>query len=383
MEGVLDPTNPSGPYFGEIQPLIQAAICAWNPVDAEWEPRFRGWVDDFRYAYDPSQQINFAEIHLTDVFEILSAIEMLPGAFGDIPPSGSEGQVFFKDADMDARIVQVLGNAGIPAAFYVVFTGNVGLVPTLYSPGESPMTAIQEAADAEFPGVSNVYTDRFGRLAVHGRLAKFDPATTSAVAGDTVWDWQHWNAGDGQAVAAAPSITAHLRGFGFNRGLSSIRNSAIATPYGIADADIAGQIVQDISSIAQYGLRSWSAQDLLTQEGLLDGSTALEETARFAEYIVMNYSEPRNRIGPVTFRSMTLGQTGYVVNWRLLTRIDISDQLDVSILAPGGGGFIDEECFVEGIREEYKPGNSEIDDVTVTVDLSPVALFSENPFPTS
>lgn len=381
-EGVLDPTNPSGPYYGDIQPLTQAVWCAWNPVDSEWEPRFRGWINDLRYLYDPSQRVNFLEVDLVDIFEILAAIEMLPGSFGDAPPSGLEGQVFYEDATMDDRIVQALTDSGIPAAFYVVFTGNVTVIPTVYTPGESPMTAIQEAADAEFPGVSNVYTDRFGRLAVHGRLAKFDPATTSAVAGDAAWDWRHWNAGDGEAVAAAPSITAHMRGFGFNRGLSSIRNSAIATPYGIDDDDVSGQIVQDLASIAQYGLRSWSAQDLLTQEGLLDSSSALVETRRFAEYITMNYGQPRDRIGPVTFRSMNLGQTGYVVNWRLLTQIDISDQLDASILAPGGGGFIDEECFVEGIREEHKPANTDFDDVTVTVDLSPVAYFTEIPFPT-
>ena len=61
------------------------------------------------------------------------------------------------------------------------------------------MTAIQDAVDAEFPAVGNVYGDRLGRLCVHGRYARFDPvATAAATAG---WDFHDWKAGDGAAVA--------------------------------------------------------------------------------------------------------------------------------------------------------------------------------------
>ena len=51
----------------------------------------------------------------------------------------------------------------------------------VFSPVRAPLDAIQTAADAEFPGVANVYVDRLGRLCVHGRLAKFDPVGTSRV----------------------------------------------------------------------------------------------------------------------------------------------------------------------------------------------------------
>lgn len=379
-DGILDPTNPTGPYFFQIEPLIQATCAMWNPVTASWATRYRGWVQSYRYEQHPSQQVNQLVIELGGIFQILSAIQMLPGQFGDTPVTAALGQVFFDEASMDARIIQALTNAGIPDAFYVVFTGNVTLFPTIYSPGESPLTVIQEAADAEFP-VANTYEDRFGRLAVHGRLAKFDPATIAAGAGDAAWDWHHWHAGDGDAVVAAPSTTAQVRAFGFERGIATIRNSALATPMFVLDEDVPGQMVVDTGSVGQYGIRSWSKQNLLTKAGLLNGNDSLEETKLFSQYIVNNYSQPANRIGPVTFRSMSQGRVGATVNWNLLANIDVADQLDATVLAPGGGGFTDEECFVEGIRERCAPLNEDFDDMTVEVDLSPKALFTDNPFP--
>lgn len=388
-DGILDPTNPFGPFWDsgsastKIRPLLQATIGRRNPMTGDWVTRYRGFIEELDYTFDPSQRFNQLQIGLVDIFEILSAVEMLPGAFGDTPPPGSEGQVFFDNANMDDRILQVLTNAGIPSAFYVVFSGNVFLYESTYSPAESAMTAIQEAADAEFPGVSNVYTDRKGRLAVHGRLAKFDPAGVLAGLSDpTQWPWRHWQAGDGAAVNLSPSNTAHLRQFAFNRGLSKVINNGIATPLGIADADVAGQMVTDTTSIAKYGIRSWSAQNLLTKTGLIDSSDALTETKRFATYYVNNYKAPQNRITQIGFRTMSPIQVGAAATWDLLSNVDIADQVDVTVGSPGGGGFILEPFYVEGVHEQVQPLNTDYDDVTLTLDLSPKAFYDTNPFPT-
>jgi hypothetical protein len=298
--------------------------------------------------------------------------------------------VFFDNATVgdptSGRIVTVLQDAQIPVEFSVVFTGNVQLFEQPYPPGTSAMDAIQEAADAEFPGVSNVYTDRFGRLVFHGRLAKFEPATIAAGAGDESWDWHHWQVGDGAAVNAAPTVTAHLRQFAFNRGLSKIINSAIATPKDIDDADVPGQTVIDADSIDLYGIRSWSAQNLLTKHGELPaggGTPRLDETKRFAQYYVDNYKTPKNRVTLCGFRTMHPNQLGAHETWRLLSLIDISDQVDITVGSPGGGGFILEPFFVEGIHESVQPLGETYDDVTLTLDLSPKAYYTDNPFPTS
>jgi hypothetical protein len=377
--GILDPTNPDGPYYGKIEPLLQAIICRWNPVTDVWWSRFRGFIEDYDYVFDPSQQVNQLQLTLVDIFEILSAVEMQPGEFGDTPPTGSEGQVFFDNAGMDGRINQVLDNAGIPVDYRVIFTGNVELYETTYSPAESAMTAIQEAADGEFSGVANVYTNRIGQISAHGRLARFDPGTISSETDQ--WDFVTWAAGDGAAVASAPHATAQIRQFSFNRGLSKVINYASATPLNIDDADVAAQLVTDTTSIGLYGIRSWSATNLLTKHSFLDGGDALVETKRVAQYYVDNFAAPKNRVTACAFRSLPPedDRAGYL--WHMLGQIDIADAVTITVGSPGGGGFTGDEFFVEGIHEQVQPLGAAYDDVTLSLDLSPRAYFDTDPWP--
>src|SRR4029077_8385540 len=81
-DGILDPTNPSGPYYGRIRLLMQAMIGRHNPVDDTWHTRFRGFVDDLAYEINPSQKANRLTVSLIDVTEVLAAAEMAVGQFG-------------------------------------------------------------------------------------------------------------------------------------------------------------------------------------------------------------------------------------------------------------------------------------------------------------
>lgn len=387
-DGLLDPTNPAGPHYGQIEPLTQCRLQSWNPILGQMQPRFRGWVSDWNYDFDPSQQVNRLRVELTDMFEILGAVDMLPyPTFGVDPATNdhpdSVGQILYLGTNVQERINHILADVGVPDEFSVVFTGNVLIWATVYSVGETALSAIQEAADAEWPGVSNVYCDRLGRIVFHGRLAKFDPGGVASGATPGAWDWHHWRAGDGAAVHANLGAVAQLREFGFNLGVSKIINSAVAYPNGASDETIAAQTVEDAASITRYGRRSWSAQNLLTRAGLLDDSDALTETKRFAQYYVDNYKQPRNRVNSIEFRSVRPGAAGSSITWRLLTEIDISDQIDLTVGSPGGGGLSAEPYFVEGVHETVQPLNPDYDDVTVTLDLSPQAYFTSNPFPTS
>lgn len=383
--GILDPTNELGPYHGEIEPLVQAALARWNPVAAEWDTRFRGFVAEYDYAFDPSQQVNQLTLTLVDLFEILQAIEMHPGQFGATPPAGSEGQVFYEDTitGADDRVVALLDDAGIPAAFWVVFSLNVDVHETTYSPGETILSAIQEATDAELPETANAYVDRLGRLAVHGRVAKFNPGSVAAGAGDTVWDWHEWHAGDRAAVAVSPSTIAQFRQFAFNHGRSFIVNSSLAYPIGASDAAILAQTdatTHDATSIGKYGIRSWTMPNLITKRGLVDGSDDLGETKRFAQYKTANYKTPRDRITTLGFRPLRPDDERAPVVHRLLGKIDVADQIDVTTASPGGGGFDTEDVwFVEGIHETVAgllrhgvaSGDEGYDNVTLTLDVSP------------
>lgn len=378
-DGFLDPTNSTGPNYGTIEPLLQAAIALKNPVTDVYSTLFRGYIEDFDYVLHPGQTFNQLTINLVDAFEILTAIEMQPGQFGDTPPTGNEGEIFFDNANVDDRIFQVLGNAAWPTALATVFSGNVHVQESIYSPGENVLQVIQDAADAEFPGLANVYVSRDGKVTFHGRKAKFDPVGVSAGAGGA-WPFTHWKCGDGDAVAASISDTAHIRGMSFNRGLSKIINSALATPNGIASADIAGQLSQDLTSQGIYGIRSWSAENLFTDYGLNDSLLANDETKLFADYYVDNYAEPRNRINQLTFKSMHPDDPRAAANWDLICGVEISDLIDVTVTHPGGGGFNAEPFFVEGIHYEVHPGPPEYHFVTLTLDVSPQAYFTTSPF---
>jgi hypothetical protein len=260
------------------------------------------------------------------------------------------------------------------------------------------MTGVQEAADAEWPGIGNVFTDRLGRLVFHGREAKWDPATIATEAGDDAWDWHHWYAGDGHEVSVAVGPMAQIRQFAYNLGRSKIINYAVASPIykqvtgGGAppdDTDLASQVVKDDTSIEKYGIKTWSKQDLLTMSGIPStSSTALQETKRFAQYYVDNYAQPHRRITQLGFRTLPPSDSRAPDLWDLLCKVDIADQIDVTVNAPGGGLFLAEPFFIEGIHETVEGrlrvgavGAAEsYDNVTLTLDVSPKAYF-DTPFP--
>jgi hypothetical protein len=315
------------------------------------------------------------QIDWVDLFEILTAIEMQPGEFGDDPGVAGFGDIFFDNASAHDRCTQVLGNAGIPSAMYHIFTLNVDMQESVYSASENVLQVIQDAADAEFPTVSNVYVDRLGALAVHGRDAKFDPDTVAAGAG-SAWAYNHWKVGDEQAVNASISDTAQIRTFSFNRGLSKIFNSSYCTPNKVTDAQKAGQLFTDPTSIGLYGIRSWSAENLFVEEGTTTHRDDLGECLLFATFITSNYKTPRDRITEISFRSMDPDDPRAAANWSLLCQCDIADSIDVTVSHPGGGGFNLEPCFIEGVHEEATPLNGDYANVTTSLDLSLQAYFS-------
>ena len=318
-----------------------------------------------------------------------------------------------------------LGSVGLAPAFYDVFSGNVSLHETTYSPGESAMIAVQDACDAEFPSVAGPYVDSLGRLCCHGRYARFDPVGTSAATG---WDFHDWKAGDHAAVVATPDM-AQIRSFSISRDLGKIINHALSSPLtNLADPDFEGQVIQSVPSKELYGIRNWAAQDLIVKEGVTDGflggthalrpaATAVpadtlyscsthslvyksngttwttepgtfrgadwKETKRYADYYIRNYQAPHNRVTEIGFRSMPKGVTwsqAATDTWALMSEIDINDRVAITLGSPGGGGFDGKQFFVEGVHEVYRPAGPELDDVTLNLDLSPADYFADSPF---
>lgn len=381
-DGILDPTNPAGPYYGQIRPLLQAVICRHNPVSNTWEERYRGFVETYSYEVDPSQQVNKLTVSLVDLFDICGSAEMHPGQFGNdgVVPDGIH---YGGGHRPDQRMAVIVRELGIPDRMWVGFRTSTTLQGVVYSAGQTPLTALQESADGEFPFVANLLCDRHGRLCFRGRQARFDPVGTATAAGAEKWDYHDWKAGDGAAVSASPADTAHVRALSFERGVSKIINSATATENGASDAQIPGREVHNTPSINTYGLRSWSQTNLLTEHGDIDATyptSAAVETKRFALFYIQNYAQPQNRIQSIGFRSLHPGDPRAPANWELLSKIDIGDTIEITVATAAGGGFHSEAYFVEGVHEDVKPLDPGYDDVTLTLDLSPRTYFTMNPW---
>jgi hypothetical protein len=379
-EGILDPTNSASPYFSSIDKLLQIRLSVRDPVADAYQVLYRGYIDETDYVFDPSQQVNKLAMSLVDAMQLLSQIQMQPdGSFGDTPPAASAGNIFFDNANVDDRMIQALGNSGWPTGLQVIFSGNVAMPESVYSPQDNVLEVLQNGADAEFPGLGNLYVSRDGKVTFHGRQAKFDPVTVSAGAGGA-WPFMTWDTGDGAAIAASVDPLAQIREFAFNRGLSRVINYASASPDGILPADLSGQLVQDLTSIGLRGFRTWSKENLLVDSGITTGNNANDECKLYATYYVDNYAAPKNRVTNIAFKSIHPDDDRAAATWGLLCGAEISDLLNVTVGSPGGGGFDIEPFFVEGIHYEVSPLNGDYAMVTLRPDLSPQSLFDTNPF---
>ena len=175
-----------------------------------------------------------------------------------------------------------------------------------------------------------------------------------------------------------------MRELAFNRGLSSIINSATATPVGVEDDEMAGQHVTNTGSISQYGIRSWSAFSLITNGNIGGTTTALIETRRIAQFFCDNYQDIRDRPS-IGLRSLRPDDPRAAATWELLTEVEVGDAVQVTARAAGtttpvftAGGS--DMFYIEGISEEARPLTPGYDDVTVTLALSPLEYYIWDPW---
>jgi hypothetical protein len=150
-------------------------------------------------------------------------------------------------------------------------------------------------------------------------------------------------------------------------------------PQNIVQANRQSQVVIDAASIATHGGRSWSAENLITKNGITTGNTGDEECLAFAQYIVDNYSDSVARPASITFRALRPDDVRAANLWEFVCNVDISDTVAVSKSHPGGGG-VNATYYVEGISETWRPGVKDLDTgypfLTMTLDLSPTTYWT-------
>jgi len=394
-EGLFDPTNTTSSYHNKVLPGKQAAIALQNPTGAHaWFPLFRGFVESWHYQLAPTRQYMELELQLVDGFSILSRAELQVGEDGllPLPAEIAKGNVGYGETEswVKDRIDAVLDDVGWPFGLTDVFTGNVRVGPKAYGPGTSALDALWDAADAEFPGVANMWIGKDGKLIFRGRQARFRPLVAE-------YGINRRTVGDPSATSIDDQAVP-LSELEWSNGQDNLYNASSATPQGVGSGtgwrqlnpdppdndDVAGQYVKDDDSIAAYGLRSITFDQLQTIEGLATHNNSMVETKLFAQYYVDNYKTPAPRISRMVFKSRRPDALNADRLWTHLCECEISDLLTLKTAHGGGGGF-NTDFYVEGLHYTGRPGSVAVAGyyipvIELSLDVSPRAHYTTNPF---
>lgn len=392
--GLLDPTNTTSQLYGKLDPMKQVAIAIRNPVTDTYSTVFRGFVSEWLHDLEVFEEtdgaargIDTITLEAADAFDLFAALELTPGEHGDTSVRSDFADVYYQGTPsnvpgepdvfkhVDQRIIQLLADAGWDPTRQIVFSGNVSVQGVVINRRDQLLAALDDAADAEFPGLANRFMSRDSLFIFHGRYARFFPDRPG-------YGINTWQAGGLAQAQADPNVAPISHPLSFRRSKQDVINAVIALPQGIDDSDAPGQLVKDTPSIEAYGWRSMSFENLLTSAGHDDDgnpTTALEETAKFADYYVGNYKQPKTRVTRIPFRSRGTNNPYAAALWALICGVELGDVVSLQTVHPGGGGF-DADFFIEGISYDVGPARADMDDVTLELDVSPKSFFAYNPF---
>jgi hypothetical protein len=387
--GALDPTNTTGPFY-PMNPNCPIRISIFNPVTMNWRTVFAGLVQGvpqtMRYSGAP---VSNGHINASDLFSMLALKEVPPGISFGAYNSGSntiasspntDGSTTYAQQNVQDRIKGILADAGVPpgqppVGMTNIFSGNVVCQQKVYSAGYTILSALQDAADAEWPGVANLYVDKQGTITFHGRLARFDSGE------DNAYGIHTWLAGDDAAVQSNSSY-ASLATLDVDKDVDKVYNNALFAPENIMQSRLKFQLAVDSGSATNYGPRQISGLDLGTFGGTIanigDGAT---ETRQFSNYYVGNFAAATVRPSQAVFRPRNPSEPNAASHWNLMCNVEIGDRLQVKTTHPGGGGFNNTLYFVEGINYDVNLDLAGgIPDVTLALDLSSVEYFTSEPW---
>ncbi len=378
--GLLDPNNPSSPWYGNL--YGKQILCqVYNPVEDAWFSRFRGTTKRPRYDLNPATRngvsiLSNAAIECVGVFDYLARYQQTPGINGDTPPAAAAGSVFWEDGEVNDRIISMLASAGLDSTRYVVFDGNVLVIETLYDPGDPILIGLRDASDAESPVAYVLYEDRFGRAVWHGRQSITDPDTVAAGAGATAWDFQRYKIGDGAAIIGDSDYAQIRPPFQYSVPLERIVNAALITPRRLSNATpfdrttIPSLVVSDSGSIGAYGVVPFARGDSINGGHKTNGDNAAEDCKRSAQFLVDNFKDALIRIDAATVKAISPDDPRAEPVWNILSRADIADVTETNLGYPGGVG-VGQNDFIQGWTQTITPLNPDYDYVELGLNLSP------------
>lgn len=387
--GASDPTNASGPWYGNLDPTKQAAVTIWNPILSQWHYVFRGHTAEFIYELDVSEKFAKFEWQFVDLLDLLNDAEVIPDGAGNFAPNESLGDCYYTGQHCDDRQFAVLADVATsflgtiwPVDMLEIASGNVFVQGAAYGRNTSMLQVIDEACDAEGPSSTNRFATKDGSYRFTGRYYRYAP-TQFLAANDASRGPNHrmvqWKVGDLPSYESDNTL-AVASTLKVQRGKENVINTALCTPQGIPTSKISAQAVHDPTSVSQYGVRTggMSLENLKMSDGD-DGNNYIQEAKSFGEAIVGNYKQPVTRVPQMSFKT-PVGDTTFRTNiWALLCGIELSDLVTVHSQHPGGGGFGGVDHYVEKIHYDISALQGDEAMITLTLDLSPRAYYSFTP----
>ena len=358
----------------------QIMLQLFNPVTQTWHIRWRGRIKDVDHdLVDGPPDLPLANVGLicVGIFDYLGGCKFIPGVMGDVAPAGYDAVVFYEDERVDDRCIALLDDARIDTSMRVTFTGNVDVCETLYEASDCILMGLRDAADAEMPGVANVYEDRFGRVVFHGRQARFDPEGTADGAN---WIFNRWYAATRGDVTTG---VAQIRAFGYNRPLERLINTATIFPRTDEEgtefdrSQLPDMIKKDDLSIDEFGYCGYDATDIIVKRDFNNHETSRQQCERYANFYVRNYAQPRKAVKNVTFMSHRPDDPRAAATWALMCQMDISDGLNLTV---SEADLSNVPFFVDGVSVECRVLNQDYDIVTVTPNLTPASYYGTDVF---
>lgn len=389
--GYFDPGNGGSSFAGYLGKQILLQV--WDPCADEWVQQTRMWIDRVDFDINPNTRsgesiLSNVQLNCVDIFGLLSRLRMdvseVTGTrvFGNTPPVGSEGVVFYEDSSpgdgsgFDDRLTQIADDCGLTTDWYVFFTGNVDLLEGVYDVGDSPMIAMQQVVDAEMPGAGNLLSDKLGRLCARGRGARFDPDGVSAGASVGAWNFRRFKAGDGAAILLDPDRAQIRPPLGWSYSEDKVRNVGYAYPKGLAE-NLKPDQVYKVPGVDPIDRRVWTAENLLVKAGTTTGLSGADEARAYGQFWATVLSDPAVRVEALTFKSIDPTDDRAEKTWDLMLNADISDIIDLEHGYAGGVG-ISEEFFVEGSEMTVRVLNTDYDLVEVSFNVSPQAYYADD-----
>jgi len=292
---VFDPSNLASPYAGNIRPGKKVRV-ALNERDI-----YTGKIDDWSFGYDVNGA-STATITCVDALASLAAISMTewvttPQATG-------------------ARVSAVLdrGEVGFPYSRNVD-TGASRLQGDTIGDGTNVLSYLQTVNRAE---LGHLFDSKSGVLTFLDRSANANQAATVF-------------ADDGTGIKFSALEVSY--------GTELLYTSSIVSRVGGST-----ETFTDDDASQEFGVRTITMTDMLFDSD--------DQSEAFGQFLISRYAEPQQRLASLTSHLPRLTATE---RWQLL-ELELGDVVDFTFTPEGTGSAISQECLLEGVAHDIRPG---------------------------